>query len=91
VGKGVGKASAKAAPKPATAKPVNPSYTGKAGSPSGFRGKFETGVARAGGGAKMGGIQIGPRLRGKGARIVKMPDILDLQNMAKGGLVKKGK
>jgi hypothetical protein len=90
-GKGVSgglKASAESGVKPTTAKPFNPSYTGKAGSPSGFQGRFETGVARAGG-ARVGGIPIGPKLRTKGGRIVKMPDILELQFMNKGGVVKK--
>lgn len=71
-----------------TAKIYNPSFTGKMGAPEGFRGAFETGVARAGGGGRAGGTPIGIR-KGRGARIVKLPDILELQNMNKGGMVKK--
>lgn len=74
--------------KPAQAKPVNPSFTGRAGSPEGFRGRFETGVARAAGkGAGM--RRIGPGGAGMKSAIDKAKDPLML--MAKGGMVKKKK
>lgn len=66
----------------------NPSYTGKAGAPEGFRGKFETGLARAAGkGAGM--RRIGPGGAGMKSAIDKAKDPLML--MSKGGMVKKGR
>lgn len=72
----------------AQGRPSNPSYTGKAGAPEGFRGRFETGVARAAGkGAGM--RRIGPGGAGMKSAIDKAKDPLML--MAKGGMVKKKK
>ena len=75
--------------KPATAKPVNPSYTGRAGMAEGFQGRYATEVGRpraAGGARAIGG---NPARRTSGGRILKMPDILELKLMNKGGMVKK--
>lgn len=73
--------------KPAQAKPSNPSYTGRAGSPEGFRGRFETGLARAAG-RGAGARRIGPGGRGR-LDVDRAKDPLML--MAKGGMVKKKK
>jgi hypothetical protein len=90
---GVGAVVAGAGRKPATGRPVNPSYTGRAVMPEGFQGRMQTGVARPGaaGGARV--IGTNPARRGLrspgGGRVVKMPDVLELAQMNKGGMVKK--
>jgi len=87
LGKGMGgglkvpaKAAAKPAPKPASGV--------KAITQRPIPYDPKSSVARTGGGRAMG-FPIRPRTGG--GRIVKLPDILELKNMAKGGLVKKGK
>lgn len=73
---------------PRAVTPRNPSYTGRATMPEGFRGRFETGLARAAGrGAGM--RRMGPGGAGMKAAIDKARDPLML--MAKGGMVKKKK
>lgn len=87
----LGVAAAAAGRKPATGKPVNPSYTGRAVMPEGFQGRYATEVARprAGGGARVIGTNPARRgIRGPGGgRVVKMPDVLELSLMNKGGMV----
>lgn len=79
--------------KPTTGKPVNPSYTGRTVMPEGFQGRYatEVGRPRAGGGARVIGGNPGRRALGRsgGIGVVKMPDVLELRNMNKGGMVKK--
>lgn len=76
---------------PAQAKPTNPSYKGGAKMPEGFQGKYATGVARPGAaGAKA--IPGSPARRMvSGGKMFKIPEIFNLHNMAKGGLVAKKK
>lgn len=89
-----GAAVAGAGRKPATGRPVNPSYTGRAVMPEGFQGRMNTDVARprAAGGVRAIGanpVRRGLRAPGGGGRVVKMPDVLELAQMNKGGMVKK--
>jgi len=79
--------------KPAQGRPYNPNYTGRSAMPEGPQGRYATGVGRpvvTGAGRAIGGNPA-RRLRGGGGGVLKMPDILDLKNMAKGGLVSKKK
>ena len=88
----LGAAAARAAArKPVTAKPYNPSYTGGRGQPQGPQGRYATEVARprTGGGARA--IGGSPARRLTGGRTLKMPDVLDLKFMNKGGLVSRKK
>lgn len=70
-------------------KPYNPTYSGRGKAPKGFQGRMKTDVAKPavrGGTRAIGG---NPAADLRGGRILKMPDVLELQFMNKGGMVKK--
>lgn len=86
----LGAAAATAARRtPAQGRPSNPNYPGRPGMAEGFQGRYSTEVGRpraAGGARAIGG---NPARRVGGGRILKMPDVLELKLMNKGGMVKK--
>ena len=73
----------------AVAAGVAASRSGRGKAPEGFQGRMKTDVAKPavrGGTRAIGG---NPAADLRGGRIVKMPDVLELQFMNKGGMVKK--
>ena len=71
--------------------PYNPNYSGKPGGPTGYQGKYETGVARTGGGRaaplNLRGSSSG-RLTGGAGKVVARNKFDEIMNMNKGGMVK---
>jgi len=68
----------------------NPNYSGKPGGPTGFQGKYQTGVAKSGGRAaplNLRGSSSG-RLTGGAGKVVARNKFDEIMNMNKGGLVK---
>lgn len=89
---GVAAAAAASRRTPAQGRPSNPNYPGRPGMAEGFQGRYTTEVGRpraAGGARAIGGNPTRRGLAGAGRGILKMPDILELKNMNKGGMVKK--
>ena len=86
---GRGNGKAETARRAKDTKPYNPTYSGRGKAPEGFQGRMKTDVAKPavrGGTRAIGG---NPAADLRGGRIVKMPDVLELQFMNKGGMVKK--